>query len=217
MILNSRHNILSEHFKRLVSLSEEKNKGVAFFFFFCYSALKERCLRTTHCLPWFVVEKISVLYSKHLSLSLSAIQCHHRLQSNVCNHQFDSTTVWLRVWPTDRLHSMNCFVSGLDEKRSRHRHANQHTASFIDKVLLWRKKRSQLNQVVNLVMQFSILEQAPVLTELVTALAHGSCFEERWSYQMEMRHLLWLLSHVKHCVHACCHSVMSDSLWPRGL
>lgn len=90
----------------------------------------------------------------------------------------------------DRLHSMSCFVSGLDEKRSWRRHANQHMASFIDKVLLWRKKRSQLNQIVNLVTQFSVLEQAPVLTELVTELVHGSYFEERWSCPMEMRHLL---------------------------
>ena len=44
MILNSRHNILSEHFKRLVSLSEEKNKGVAFFFFFATVHLRKDVL-----------------------------------------------------------------------------------------------------------------------------------------------------------------------------
>ena len=63
-------------------------------------------------------------------------------------------------------------------------------ASFIDKVLLWRKKRSQLNQIENLVMQFSVLEQAPVLTELITELVPGSYFEEHWSCQMEICHSL---------------------------
>lgn len=108
MILNSRDSILSEHFKRSVTLLEEKNKGIALFFFSCFSALKERCLRTTHCFPWFVVEKIPVFYSKHLSLSLSAIQCHHGLQSNICDHQFYNSVTQSVAHGQVTLHELFC-------------------------------------------------------------------------------------------------------------